>query len=187
MSRLGKKPIPIPDKVKVEVKGNVVEFTGPAGKLSKRLHDRVNVTADKGHVLIKTKGETPEDSMMQGLARGMIIIAMEGVVSGFKKDLEIHGLGYKAVVEGKSLVMQIGFSHPVKFDIPEGIKIVVEKATLLSISGVDKTLVGETAARIRQSKPPEPYQGTGIRYVGEHIIRKAGKAAAGGATGAVKK
>src|SRR3989339_607687 len=135
MSRLGKKPIPIPDKVKVEVKDRVIEFTGPAGKLSKRLHDRISVTADKSQMLIKTEGATREDSMMQGLTRGMIIIAIEGVVSGFKKDLEIHGLGYKAAVEGKNLVMQVGFSHPVQFVIPEGIKIVVEKATMLSVSG----------------------------------------------------
>lgn len=187
MSRLGKKPLPILEKVKIEVKDHSLEFSGPAGKLVMKLHSRVRVKVDNNQILITMEGDTREDSMLQGLTRGMIKNALEGVSKGYKKDIEIQGLGYKAAVEGKNLLLQLGFSHPVNFTIPENIKVAVEKLTFISITGVDKTVVGEVAARIRQLRPPEPYQGTGVRYAGEHIIRKAGKAAAGGAAGAVKK
>ncbi len=187
MSRLGKKPLPIPDKVTVTFNNHLLDLTGPVGKLQHPINKKLTVTIDKDkkHVLVEpAAGVTNEEaSPLQGLTRGIVKNALEGVVSGFKRDLEVHGLGYKVAVDGKKLNMQVGFSHPVAFTIPEGVKVAVDKQTLISITGVDKNLVGETAARIRLVKPPEPYQGTGIRYAGEHIIRKAGKAAAGASGG----
>jgi len=185
MSRLGKKPLPIPDKVKVEFNSNdhALKITGPMGTMVQKLNPRVTVKIEKNQLTIEPLGNSKEDNMIHGLMRGIVKNDLEGVVHGYKKDLEIQGLGYKAALEGKNLNLNIGFSHPIVFPIPEGIKITVDKQTLLSITGIDKTLVGETAARIRLMKPPEPYGGTGVRYVGEHIIRKAGKAAAGAAGG----
>ncbi|HBU69784.1 MAG TPA: 50S ribosomal protein L6 [Elusimicrobia bacterium] len=187
MSRLGKKPLPIPEKVKAEFKNQKLELTGPAGKLSLDVNPRLDIKIESGNITIIAKENNKETDMVHGLARGVIKNGLEGVTKGFKKDLEIQGLGFKAALEGKNLTLQLGYSHSIVFQVPEGVKIVVDKQTMLSISGVDKMLVGETAARIRSMKKPEPYGGTGVRYVGEHIIRKAGKAAAGGAAGAVKK
>lgn len=184
MSRLGKKPLTIPDKVKVEFKNRVIEVTGPLGKISRPvLTPNIDVKVDKNQVTVEMKGNIREDNMMHGLIRGVLKNDLTGVTQGFKKDLEIQGLGYKASVEGKNLLLNLGFSHPVNFPIPDGIKINVEKNTFISISGFDKNVVGEMAARIRSLRKPEPYKGTGVRYVGEHIIRKAGKAAAAGAAG----
>jgi len=189
MSRLGKKLLPIPEKVKVEVKNNVLEVSGPLGKLMQPLNEHVSVKVDKNELLVGVKSGSREDNMMHGLFRGLIKNAIIGVTQGFKKDLEIQGLGYKAALDGKNVQLNIGFSHPISFPVPDGIKVVVEKQTLISISGVDKSLVGEVAASMRALRPPEPYKGTGIRYVGEHIIRKEGKTAAGaaGGTGGGKK
>lgn len=182
MSRLGKKPLPIPDKVKVEFKNRVIEVTGPLGKISRPvLSSSIDVKAEKGQVTVELKDNTKEGNMMHGMIRGILKNDLTGVTTGFKKDLEIQGLGYKAAVEGKNLILNLGYSHPIHFPIPEGIKITVEKNTFLSITGFDKNVVGETAAQIRSMRKPEPYKGTGVRYVGEHIIRKAGKAAAGAA------
>jgi len=183
MSRLGKKPIKVTDKVKAEFKDNSLEVSGPAGKLAIKVPKLLDVKVENGNIMLSQILKSKEASQIQGLMRGIILNAMEGVTKGFKKDLEIHGLGFKALAEGKNLVLNVGFSHVVSFAIPEGIKIAIDKQTLLSVSGIDKNLVGETAARIRHVRPPEPYQGTGIRYAGEHIIRKAGKAAAGAAGG----
>jgi large subunit ribosomal protein L6 len=181
MSRLGKKPIPTPEKVKVEFKSQVLEITGPLGKYSQPVPTQLGVKVEKDHVLLTASNESREVNMLHGLIRGLVKNAFIGVTHGFKKDLEIHGLGFKANVEGKNAVFQIGYSHPIQFPIPEGIKIVIEKQTLVSVTGVDKALVGEVASRIRSLKPPEPYKGTGIRYTGEHIIKKVGKTAAGAA------
>lgn len=181
MSRLGRKPLQIPEKVKAEFKEHVLEVTGPLGKMAQPVDSRLGIKIDKGQVLVESLGETREHNMLHGLIRGLIKNALFGVSQGYKKDLEIQGLGFKAAVEGKSIILQLGYSHPINFPIPEGIKVGIEKQTQISISGVDKSLVGETAARIRGLKPPEPYKGTGVRYVGEHIIKKVGKAAAGAA------
>lgn len=181
MSRLGNKSLPIPEKVKVEFKNHVLEITGPLGKISQNIPAQLNVKTDKNEVLIIAGDETREINMLHGLIRGLVKNALNGVTHGFKKDLEIHGLGFKANAEGKDVVFQIGYSHPIHFPVPEGIKISIEKQTLVSVSGVDKGLVGEVASSIRALKPPEPYKGTGIRYVGEHIIKKVGKTAAGAA------
>ena len=146
----------------------------------------MTVKVAKDTVIVEALGATREHNMLHGLIRGLIKNAFEGVSTGFKKNLEIQGLGFKAAIEGNKIVMSLGYSHPVVFIVPEGIKVVIEKLTLLTVSGVDKGLVGEVAARIRAQKKPEPYKGTGIRYAGEHIIRKVGKAAAGSAGGGKK-
>jgi large subunit ribosomal protein L6 len=183
MSRLGKKPLAIPDKVKVECRKNVLEITGPLGKIQQVIPHDLTAKIDKGSVTIEGDDSRRDVNMLHGLIRGLVKNAFEGVTQGFKKDLEIQGLGYKANVEGKNVIFQIGFSHQINFPIPEGVKITIEKQTMISVTGVDKSVVGEVAASIRALKKPEPYKGTGIRYVGEHIIRKAGKAAAGSTGG----
>lgn len=184
MSRLGKQPLQIPDKVKVEYKNNIVEITGPMGKLVQPITKDINVKINENKVVLELININIESNRMQGLIRGLLKNAFIGVISGFKKDLEIQGLGYKAAIEGKNLILQLGFSHPINFSIPDGIKISVDKQTLISIIGIDKSKVGEIASYLHELRPPEPYKGTGVRYVGEHIIRKVGKAAAGSGGGA---
>ncbi len=185
MSRIGRMPIPIPDKVKIEPKGSSVEVTGPLGKLVQALPPGIVVKGDKNQALVEQTPEAGEKgSSLHGLGRSLVYNAVLGVTQGFKKELEIVGLGYRAQVAGDKLTMTLGFAHPVEVRLPAGIKVTVDpKQTLLSISGIDAYLVGETAARLRRLKKPEPYKGCGIKYVGEHIIRKAGKAAAGAAGG----
>ena len=186
MSRLGSKPVSIPEKVKVQFTNGVLDVQGPLGSLKQPISDRLSVKIDKNAVLIEALGSTREHNMLHGLTSGLVKNALEGVSAGFKKNLEIQGLGFKAALEGKNLVMTLGYSHPVIFPVPDGIKVVIDKQTLISVTGVSKELVGEVAARIRAQKKPEPYKGTGVRYAGEHIIRKAGKAAAGSAGGGKK-
>src|SRR5690349_21494667 len=183
MSRIGRMPIAIPDKVKIEPKGSVIEVTGPLGKLSQVIPGGITVKIDKNQAIVeKTDAAGEKGSSLHGLARSLINNAVIGVTHGFKKELEIVGLGYRASVAGDKLTMTLGFAHPVVFKLPPGIKVTIDpKMTLLTITGSDAYVVGETAAQIRQIKKPEPYKGSGIKYVGEHIIRKAGKAAAGAA------
>ena len=183
MSRLGKKPLMIPDKVKVEFKNGILEITGPLGKLLQPVDKRVSAKIEGNNIAFSISDETRESNMLHGLTRGLMKNALDGVVKGFRKDLEIQGLGFKANVEGQNINMTLGFSHGVSVPIPEGLKVAVEKNTLVAITGVDKALVGEFAASLRAIKKPEPYKGTGIRYAGEHIIKKAGKSAAVGAAG----
>ncbi|MDD2523400.1 MAG: 50S ribosomal protein L6 [Endomicrobiaceae bacterium] len=182
MSRLGKKPITIPEKVKAEFKNGILEVSGTAGKLSQVIHEKIKVTLDKASVLLEKVDDSREANMLQGLTRGLICNMIEGVVNGYKKELELNGLGFKAVLEGKKITMAVGYSHNVVKYVPDGIKVVVgmttDKIPTLTITGIDKQAVGSFAAEIRASKPPEPYKGFGIRYAGEKIIRKAGKAAA---------
>lgn len=184
MTRVGKKPIPLPDKVKVNIQGSAVNVEGPLGKLSFALPPGVSI-ALKDNILQLSADES--NAMFHGTARARVANMVQGVSASFKKVLEMQGLGFKAQVQGKVITMELGFSHPVLFDIPDGIKIEVDlsqqKAStptvILAISGIDKELVGAVAARIRKMRPPEPYKGTGIRYQGEHVQRKAGKTAAG--------
>ena len=185
MSRIGKTPITIPDKVKLDVRPGMVEATGPLGKMTQKLPPNIAVKQDKNQALVELVGLSDEQGgSLHGLARTLVNNAILGVTQGFKKELEIVGLGYRAQVAGDKLTMTLGFAHPAVFKIPVGIKIGVDpKMTLLTITGVDAYLVGETAAQIRRLKKPEPYKGSGIKYVGEHIIRKAGKAAAGAVGG----
>jgi large subunit ribosomal protein L6 len=186
MSRIGRMPIPIPDKVKVEPKGSLIEVTGPLGKLIQAIPPGIVVKIDKNQAIVeKTEAAGEKGSALHGLARSLVNNAVIGVTQGFKKDLEIVGLGYRAAVAGDKLTLTLGFAHPIVFVLPPGIKVAIDpKMTQLSITGIDAYVVGETASRIRRLKKPEPYKGSGIKYAGEHIIRKAGKAAAGAAGGA---
>jgi large subunit ribosomal protein L6 len=186
MSRIGRMPIAIPDKVKIEPKGNVIEVTGPLGKVTQVIPAGIVVKIDKNVATVeKTDAAGEKGSALHGLSRSLINNAVIGVTHGFKKELEIVGLGYRAQVAGDKLTLTLGFAHPTVFKLPTGIKVAIDpKMTLLTITGSDAYVVGETAAQIRRLKKPEPYKGSGIKYVGEHIIRKAGKAAAGAAGGA---
>jgi large subunit ribosomal protein L6 len=185
MSRLGKKPITIPEKVKVELKNDVIEVSGKNGKLSQAIPEHLAVKIDNGSVLVEMKDESRQANMYQGLLRGLICNMIDGVVDGYKKELELNGLGFKAVLTGKNLTLTVGYSHTVTKVVPDGIKVVVgmtqDKIPTLTITGIDKQAVGAFAAQVRAVKPPEPYQGFGIRYAGEKILRKAGKAASAGA------
>jgi large subunit ribosomal protein L6 len=191
MSRIGRMPIVIPDKVKMDIRPNAVEVTGPLGKMVQSLPPHISVKIENNQALVQLeKSEEVTGSSLHGLARSLINNAVVGVTQGFKKNLEIVGLGYRAQAAGDKLTLQLGFAHPIEFKLPPGIKAVVDaKMTQISISGIDRYQVGETSAQIRRLRPPEPYKGTGIRYAGEHIIKKAGKAAAGaaGAVGGAKK
>ena len=186
MSRIGRMPIVIPDKVKIELKGNTVEVTGPLGKVLQTIPRGMALKMEKNQALVEPTAEAGEKAgSLHGLTRSLINNAVIGVTQGFKKDLEINGLGYRAAVAGDKLTLTLGFAHPIVFHLPPGIKVAIDpKMTQLSISGTDAYVVGETAARIRKLRKPEPYKGSGIKYAGEHIIRKAGKAAAGAAGGA---
>ncbi|MCA6080233.1 MAG: 50S ribosomal protein L6 [Endomicrobium sp.] len=182
MSRLGKKPVFMPEKVKAEFKDRILEVTGPAGRLSQAIDRKMSVKIDKNSILVEALGDSRQHNMLHGLIRGLVVNMVEGVTKGFKKELEVIGLGYKANIEsGKNLVMSVGFSHLVTLPIPSAVKttatLMPDKNTLITVSGTDKYEVGAFAARIRAVKPAEPYKGFGIKYSGEKIIRKAGKAA----------
>jgi ribosomal protein L6, bacterial type len=182
MSRIGKKPIQVPAKVKVEIKGAEIKAVGPLGTLSYTLPQGISAKLE-GAVLTLALGKGLEDEMnaVYGTTRARLANVINGVETAFKKTLEINGLGYKAIVNGKKLNLELGFSHPVILDIPEGITVTADlKSPIVEIKGIDKVLVGDFAAQIRRIRPPEPYKGSGIKYQGEHIIRKAGKAAAAG-------
>lgn len=183
MSRIGKKPVVVPEKVKVKVQGRSVAVEGPLGALSYNLPEGISAAFAEGKVTIsKADGIS---GAVYGTTRARIANMVHGVMSGFSKVLEIQGVGFRGQVEGQKLVMQLGFSHPVVVDIPRGIKMSFDpKQTVFTISGIDKDVVGDIAAQLRRKKVPEPYKGTGIRYQGEHITRKAGKTAAGAAGGA---
>jgi large subunit ribosomal protein L6 len=186
MSRIGKKPVVVPEKVKVRVDDGVVFVEGPLGKLSYALPDGILAEVKDKVVNLSVAGGAIGKGALYGTIRARVNNMVNGVASGFNKVLEINGVGFKGAVTGAKLSMQLGFSHPVLVDIPPGIKMTFDpKATILTISGVDKDLVGNLAAQIKRVKPPEPYKGTGIKYQGEHIIRKAGKTAAGATAGAV--
>jgi large subunit ribosomal protein L6 len=183
MSRTGKKPIPIPDKVKVKLADRLVEVEGPQGKLSLTVHPLIKVEVVDKEIRVQRPDDEPNTRSLHGLSRALIANMVDGVTKGFQKELDIQGVGYRAEVKGNTLNMTLGFSHPVAFPIPDGIKIAVEKQTHLAISGRDRALVGQVAADIRSLKPPEPYKGKGIRYSDEVVRRKAGKAAATGSGG----
>lgn len=178
MSRIGKQPIIIPDGVDVKIDNRVIVVKGPKGQLEQSIHRQVEIMIEEKAVVVKVKDETNKNQRaLWGLFASLIKNMVIGVTEGFSKQLEINGVGFKATVSGKKLTLIVGFSHPVEYNIPEGIEIKVD-ANIITIEGFDKKLVGEVAAQIKKVKKPEPYKGTGIKYVGEHIIRKAGKAAA---------
>lgn len=181
MSRIGKKPVIVPKEVKVDIKDGVVSVEGPKGKLSRKLSSRVTAEFKDGQIIFKRVADTKLDRMQHGLDRALIANMVKGVTEGYVKELEIIGVGFKAQVQGATLTMSLGFSHPVVFNIPEGIKIETPKQTQLIIRGIDKEKVGEIATEIRCVYPPEPYKGKGIRFAGEYIKKKVGKAAQSGA------
>ena len=178
MSRIGKKPIPIPVNVKVELGGGEISVAGPKGKLLLRLHPSMVVQEENKQLYCLRPSDSKLHRSLHGLTRTLVSNMVEGVTRGFEKKLEMVGVGYRASVQGSSLTLMLGYSHPVVFPIPEGIKVGVENQNLLTISGSDKQQVGEIAAKIRSFRPPEPYKGKGVKYAGERIRRKAGKAGA---------
>lgn len=176
MSRIGKKVIELPDKVKLNISGEgAVNVEGPKGKLAWTLPKQIKARIDGNNVVVERGNETRQVRALHGLSRALISNMVTGVSAGFMKDLEIQGVGFKAAVQGKVLNLSLGFSHPILFSIPEGIKITVTDNTKIKIEGIDKHLVGQVAADIRGYYPPEPYKGKGVRYAGEQIIRKEGK------------
>jgi large subunit ribosomal protein L6 len=177
MSRIGRKPIQIPDGVEVQVETGTVKVKGPKGELSQQLNREMKVVVDDGTLKVERPTDRGEHRALHGLTRSLIANMVEGVTDGFERRLEIQGVGYRAQLKGKNLEMALGFSHPVSIEAPEGIDFEVPQPTEIVVRGIDKQLVGETAARIRKSRPPEPYKGKGVRYAGEYVARKVGKRA----------
>ena len=178
MSRIGRKPIAIPKEVKVEIKDGKVFVEGPKGKLNLVLPGRTNVEIKDGVANVTRQGNIASDKALQGLIRALLLNMVIGVTEGYVKELEIIGVGFKAAVTGNTLKLEVGYSHPVNFVAPEGIKIEAPKNSQVIIRGIDKETVGQVAAEIRSVYPPEPYKGKGIRYLGEYVRKKVGKAQA---------
>jgi large subunit ribosomal protein L6 len=175
MSRIGKKAVTVPTGVTANVEGQTVKVKGPKGALQLVLHDDLIAKMDKEGIKIDPRSETKRARSQWGTYRTLVSNLMTGVTKGFEEKLEITGVGYRAAVQGKVLNLQLGFSHDVPYPIPAGITIVTEKPTMISVSGIDKQLVGQVAAEIRSWRPPEPYKGKGVRYEGEYVRRKEGK------------
>ena len=175
MSRIGKKPVPIPSGVTANVDGQTVKVKGPKGQLQVVLPDDVMVKLDNGEVKVDPRNETKRARSMWGTSRTLVSNLMTGVTKGFERKLEISGVGYRAAVQGKNLQLALGYSHDVVYPVPEGIAIATPKPTEIMISGIDKQKVGQVAAEIRAFRPPEPYKGKGVKYEGEYIFRKEGK------------
>jgi len=178
MSRIGKQPVSIPDKVKVTVNGETVLVEGPKGKVQKTFAPVVKVTVAEKKVTFAPTEESRFANAMYGTARSIVAGMVKGVTDGYTKDLEIQGVGFKAAMKGKQLDLSLGYSHPILMDIPEGIKITIADGTKLKVEGADKQLVGAVTAEIRGYYPPEPYKGKGVRIVGERVRRKEGKTVA---------
>ncbi|HPO21756.1 MAG TPA: 50S ribosomal protein L6 [Smithellaceae bacterium] len=177
MSRIGKKPIAFPKNVKISQNGNIVKVEGPKGTLSSKLPDGIAMTMEENQLIIERKSDDRLARSYHGLARTLVNNMVTGVSAGFEKGLEISGVGYRAELAGSNLKLVLGFSSPVEYSIPKGIEVRIDKQVNLVVSGIDKELVGRVASEIRSLKKPEPYKGKGIKYAGESIRRKAGKAA----------
>ncbi len=175
MSRIGKAPVAIPAKVKVVVNGGRVSVEGPKGKLELALPRLTSASVTSGQVQVARTAETAEARSMHGLARALVNNMVHGVNEGFVKKLEIQGVGFKAAVQGKVVNLALGFSHPILYPIPDGIKVTVEENTKVTVEGADKEMVGRVASELRSYYPPEPYKGKGVRYAGEKVVRKEGK------------
>jgi large subunit ribosomal protein L6 len=175
MSRIGKKPVPVPSGVTANVEGQTVKVKGPKGLLSFVVPDEVSVKLEDGKVQVDPRNETKRARSMWGTSRTMVANLVTGVTKGFERKLEITGVGYRAAVQGKNLQLALGYSHDVVYPIPEGIAIVTPKPTEIVITGIDKQKVGQVAAEIRDYRPPEPYKAKGIKHAGEYIFRKEGK------------
>jgi len=178
MSRIGKKPIPVPKGVTVSVQPDAVEVKGPKGTLKQRVPPGVKFEVKDAELIATTERADPELSKFHGLARSLMANAVAGVTDGFKKELDIVGVGYRAELKGKQVVFALGYSHPIVFDIPHGIDIAVDKQTHITVTGIDRQLVGQVAANIRRMREPDPYKQKGVRYTGEQLKKKVGKTGA---------
>ena len=177
MSRIGRKPIPIPDGVSVDLKPGLVSVKGPRGELAQTVNPDMSFGIDDGVLTVSRPTDRGPHRALHGLTRSLVANMVEGVTDGFERRLEIQGVGYRARLQGRSLELSVGYSHQVAIQAPDGIEFEVPQPTQVIVRGIDKQLVGETAARIRRVRPPEPYKGKGIRYVGEQVRRKVGKRA----------
>ena len=175
MSRVGKKPITVPGKTKITYKDRVITVQGEKGSLTRSIHPNIDLEVEKDTITVTMVKETQENRALQGLTRSLVANMVIGVEKGFERVLEINGIGYRATLSGNTLVLNLGFSHPVNFELPDGIAAKVDKNNTVTLSGINKELLGQTAASIRSLRPPEPYKGKGIKYAEEYIQRKAGK------------
>lgn len=178
MSRIGKKPIFVPDKTTIDFKDQTIIVKGEKGSLTGNIHPDVELNIEKTMILVTPKTVNRKGRAVQGLVRSLVANMVTGVSKGFERILEINGIGYRADVKGDQIVLNLGYSHPIEYDLPDGISATIDKNNVIRLSGIDKELLGQTAASIRSLRPPEPYKGKGIKYAEEHIIRKAGKTGA---------
>ncbi len=177
MSRIGKQPIPLPEGVDVSIEPELVRVNGPKGELQERVVRDISVEQESGQLVVKRPTNRGDHRALHGLTRSLVANMVQGVTEGFEKRLEIQGVGYRAQLQGKKLVLSLGFSHPVEIQAPDGIDFEVPQPTQIIVRGISKQQVGEVAANIRKRRPPEPYKGKGIRYEGEYVARKVGKRA----------
>ncbi|MCF6177879.1 MAG: 50S ribosomal protein L6 [Geopsychrobacter sp.] len=175
MSRIGKLPVTIPSGVKVSLNGNEISVQGAKGSLKQTIHSRISIAVEAEQIVVTRPTDSKQDSALHGLSRSLINNMVIGVSEGFTRELEINGVGYRAELSGSTLTLSLGFSHPVVYAVPAGIEIQVDKQTRVIVKGIDKQLVGSTAAKIRSFRKPEPYKGKGVKYAEERILRKAGK------------
>ncbi len=175
MSRVGKKPISIPEKVDVSLKDRLITVKGSKGTLSRKLHEDVDLKIKDKLIQVEIRHQDRKTRALQGLTRSLVDNMVTGVSSGFERVLEINGIGYRAEVKGQALVLNLGYSNPVNFELPDGVSAAVDRNTIIKLTAIDKEKLGQTAASIRKLRPPEPYKGKGIKYAEERIIRKAGK------------
>ena len=175
MSRVGKKPISVPEKTTINYKDGTITVQGKNGKLTHTVHPDVDLKIEKDVIEVVMKTEDRKTRALQGMTRSLVSNMVTGVSEGYERVLEINGIGYRAEAKGKSILFNLGYSHPIDFPLPDGISATVEKNNVVKLAGIDKHLLGQTAARIRQLRPPEPYKGKGIKYAEEYIQRKAGK------------
>lgn len=180
MSRVGKRPVPIPDGVEVTIDGATLTVKGPKGELHATFDSEMSLALEDGELVVRRPTDQSRHRALHGLTRSLAANMVKGVSQGFERSLEIHGVGYRAESRGKGLVFHVGYSHPVEVPAPEGIELALESPTLVHVRGIDKQKVGQIAAEIRAIRPPEPYKGKGIRYRDEYVRRKAGKATVGG-------
>jgi large subunit ribosomal protein L6 len=184
MSRVGRSEIPIPKGVNVELAAARVTVKGPKGELTQRLPDGITVVQQDGKLAVQRSGNERRERELHGLIRSLLANAVKGVTEGFSRELEITGIGYKAAVSGRTVTLNLGFSHPIEFALPDGIEVAIEKQTQLTVRGADKALVGEVASALRRLRRPDAYKGKGVRYKGETIKLKVGKSGATGGTAA---